>query len=135
MREDRLDNPKHKDKLNWLGERLALYYNLFVPCKKLIAKIPLEGKDVKYRYVYDEPKTPFERLKEADPENPKLARYSKLRNIINSVALKEMLEDAIAEVTGRRPAIHKPVPRALSRPADYAAAILLHPARCRPFCR
>ena len=102
MREDRLDNPKHKDKLNWLGERLALYYNLFVPCKKLIAKIPLEGKDVKYRYVYDEPKTPFERLKEADPENPKLARYSKLRNMINSVALKEMLEDAIAEVTGKR---------------------------------
>ena len=57
---------------------------------------------MKYRYVYDEPKTPFERLKEADPENPKLARYSKLRNMINSVALKEMLEDAIAEVTGKR---------------------------------
>ena len=54
------------------------------------------------RLLSDEPKTPFERLKEADPENPKLARYSKLRNIINSVALKEMLEDAIAEVTGKR---------------------------------
>ena len=89
---------------------------------------------MKYRYVYDEHKTPFERLKEADPENPKLARYSRLRNMINSIALKEMLEEAIAEGTGKRPAIHNPVPRALSRPADYAAAILLHPARCRPFC-
>ena len=102
---------------------------------KLIAKIPLEGKEVKYRYVYDEHKTPFERLKEADPENPKLARYSRFRNMINSIALKEMLEEAIAEETGKRPAIHNPVPRALSRPADYAAAILLHPARCSPFCR
>ncbi len=101
LREWRLDDPEQQKALDWIAKNLALYTNLFVPCKKLVCKTPVEGKAVKYRYVYDKPKTPLERLREADPDNPALKRYDRVFSMTNALAFRRLIVGKIREVVRR----------------------------------
>ena len=98
LRQWRLDDAGRQKELDWIAEKLALYTNLFVPCKKLLRKVPLEGKAVKYRYFYDEPQTPLERLRKANPDNPELGRLEKVLAQTNGIALRGMIARRIRDV-------------------------------------
>ena len=101
LRDWRLDEASMQRELDSVAERMALYVNLFVPCKKLLGKEPIEGKGVKYRYRYDKPRTPLERLREAEPDNPALKRLDRVFRITNSVSLLAQIQRKIASVVKR----------------------------------
>ncbi|MBR1608214.1 MAG: hypothetical protein IJ678_01190 [Kiritimatiellae bacterium] len=98
LRQWRLDDRSVQADLDWIAEKLALYVNLFVPSKKLLAKIPKEGKAVKYHYVYDTPKTPLERLHLAQPDNANLERLDRNLRMTNGIALRRQIERKISAV-------------------------------------
>ena len=67
---------------------IALFTNLFRPCKKLVCKERKEGKGVKYTKRYDAPRTPLKRLCEFLPDdNPERIALTKLCDSINSITL------------------------------------------------
>lgn len=97
----RLDDQNEQKTLDWIAEKLALYTNLFVPSKRLLKKIELPGKVVRFRRVYDTPKTPLERLREADSNNPALAALDMKYHNINMVSLHRMIVTKIRDVVRR----------------------------------
>ena len=101
LRNWRLDDRGEQKALDWIAEKLALYTNLFVPSKRLLEKTELPGKTVRFRRVYDAPKTPLERLREADPDNPMLAALDAKYRSINMVALHRMIVGRIRDVVRR----------------------------------
>ena len=101
LRDWRLDDPEQQKALDWIAENLALYTNLFVPSKKLVSKTPVEGKAVKYRYVYDKPETPLERLRKADPGNPALERLDRIYRRTNAIAFRRLIVGKIRQVVRR----------------------------------
>jgi len=101
LRDWRLDDASMQRELDWVAEQMALYVNLFTPSKRLLSKEPVDGKAVKYRFRYDRPRTPLERLKEADPDNPELERLDKLFRRTNSVLLLTAIKKKIASIVKR----------------------------------
>ena len=101
LRDWRLDDPGQQRALDWIAENLALYTNLFVPSKKLVSKTPVQGKAVKYRYVYDRPETPLERLRKADPGNPELERLDGIYRRTNAIAFRRLIVGKIRQVVRR----------------------------------
>jgi len=64
---DRFDNPKIVDLLNDLYKNeWRLYHNYFIPSVKLLEKKRVASKTIKR---YDKPKTPYQRLLEADSKH------------------------------------------------------------------
>ena len=72
-----------------------------MPSKKLVSKTPVEGKAVKYRYVYDKPETPLERLRKADPGNPALERLDRIYRRTNAIAFRRLIVGKIRQVVRR----------------------------------
>ncbi len=60
----RLDTVAHTQFLNYLYDKMWLYYNFFQPVMRLVEKVvvPRSGKGNRIKRKYDQAKTPFERL-------------------------------------------------------------------------
>jgi len=84
----RLDRHGHYAALDAVCADIALYTNLFRPCKKLVSKERKECKGVKYIRRYDAPRTPLERLGAFLPaDDPRLLSCRKQCASLNSVTL------------------------------------------------
>lgn len=76
----------------------SLYHNFFIPSVKLIEKKRVGSKTIKR---YDKPKTPFQRVLEADPKyvsNEKKRELEKLFTSLNPFVLREAMEKKIAKI-------------------------------------
>jgi transposase InsO family protein len=84
----RFDRHEHYDALEALCRDIALYTNLFRPCKKLVSKERKACKGVKYAKRYDAPRTPLERLSDflADGD-PKRLSLQRQRAALNAITL------------------------------------------------
>jgi len=84
----RFDRYVQYDALEALCRDIALYTNLFRPCKKLVSKERKDCKGVKYIKRYDTPRTPLQRLGSFLPaDDPKLLFCRQQYAVLNSVTL------------------------------------------------
>ena len=84
----RFDLPGHQPALEVLCADIALYTNLFRPCKKLVFKARKSGKGVNYTKRYDAPRTPLDRLSDFLPAtDSNLVFYQQKREHLNSITL------------------------------------------------
>src|SRR3989304_6019249 len=90
----RYDTPQAVDTMNELyRHELRYFQNFFQPSVKLLKKIRIGSK---LKRVYDDPKTPLERVLESQQANPaKVAQLKKLRGQLDPFALSS----AIAQKT------------------------------------
>ena len=101
--EARLDDRALEPKLHELARLLRLYHNLFVPCRKLLAKTPKDRLHTSYAYRYDKPATPLERCRASGKCDPsKTAALEKLRDSINVIRLVAKAKALAREVTSPR---------------------------------
>lgn len=95
----RFDNPAVVPLLNGLYKNeWRLYHNFFIPSVKLIEKKRVGSKIIKR---YDKPKTPFQRIMEADSEyvsNVKKRELQKIYDSINPFELRNIMEKKIAKI-------------------------------------
>ena len=86
--------------MNLLYERLGLYYNLFQPVMRIEQKILIEqeGK-LSVKRIYDEPRTPLERLADAKVlSSEQIESIRQRRDAINVRMLKHEIEELITEI-------------------------------------
>ncbi len=95
----RFDNPKIVLLLNDLYKNeWRLYHNFFIPSVKLIEKKRVGSNVIKR---YDKPKTPFQRVLEADSyyvTNAKKCELQKLFESLNPFDLRNAMEKKIAKI-------------------------------------
>jgi len=95
----RFDNHEQYHALEALCKDIALYTNLFRPCKKLVSKELKSCKGVKYVKRYDTPQTPLERLTEFLPaDNPCLITYQHLQKTVNSITLMKSIQSQLRKL-------------------------------------
>ncbi len=96
---DRFDNPAVVPLLNELYKsEWRLYHNFFIPSVKLIDKKRVHSKIIK---IFDKPKTPYQRVLEADSSIVSEAKKEELRTLkasLNPFALRKAMELKLANV-------------------------------------
>lgn len=97
----RLEHPAHAARLNDLYEKeWGWFRNFFCPVMKHL-RTEVEGS--RKRRVYDEPQTPFERLKACPGVDPKqIERLEKIKAGLNPFRLKEAIEKKLRRVLQAR---------------------------------
>jgi len=88
---DRIDTQAEIEVLGWLYRNLELLLNLFTP--RLMAKAIVETETGRRKRIYDEPKTPLERLLPYLPED-KARELVELRDSLNPVFLMKEINRA-----------------------------------------
>jgi len=84
----RFDLHSQQDALEAVCRDIALFTNLFRPCKKLVSKERKDVRGVKYTKRYDSPRTPAERLCEMLPAtDPKRIELMRMCESTNSICL------------------------------------------------
>lgn len=95
----RFDNPKIVDLLNDLYKNeWRLYHNFFLPSVKLIEKERVRSKVIK---KHDKPKTPYQRVLEADSIDVSAAQKQKLKEQfeqLNPFELKKIIDKKIEKI-------------------------------------
>ena len=91
----RFDDTEQYSALEALCRDIALYTNLFRPCKKLISKKRRAGRGVKYIKAYDAPRTPLERLTEEQPIDSRTQYYGRLYRTMNSIRLYKSIQSQL----------------------------------------
>lgn len=95
----RFDNPKIVDLLNDLYKNeWRLYHNFFLPSVKLIEKERIRSKIIK---KHDKPKTPYQRVLEADPfdvSNHAKHKLSQQLEYLNPFQLKKFIDKKIEKI-------------------------------------
>lgn len=95
----RFDNPKIVDLLNDLYKNeWRLYHNFFLPSVKLIEKERIRSKIIK---KHDKPKTPYQRVLEADPmdvSNHTKHKLTQLFESLNPFELKKIIDKKIEKI-------------------------------------
>jgi len=95
----RFDNPKIVDRLNDLYKNeWRLYHNFFLPSVKLIEKERIRSKVVK---KHDTPKTPYQRVLEADPmdvSNHAKHKLTQQLEYLNPFQLKKFIDKKIEKI-------------------------------------
>lgn len=95
----RFDNPKIVDLLNDLYKNeWRLYHNFFLPSVKLIEKERIRSKVIK---KHDKPKTPYQRVLEADSIDVSAAQKQKLKEQfeqLNPFELKKIIDKKIEKI-------------------------------------
>jgi hypothetical protein len=94
----RFDEHSQLGELEQICRDIALYTNLFVPCKKLMFKQLKPGKGVKYRNRYDKPATPLERLRRFSPDDPRVSECVCLREQTNSIRLYKSIHQRLRQL-------------------------------------
>lgn len=95
---ERLDTVQHALAVNHLYDLMWVYYNLFQPVMRTVAKevIPQPGQPAKIIRRYDQPRTPFDRLCATDAVPPYLqTRLHTLRQQTNPRQLRQAIYDQI----------------------------------------
>ena len=90
--EIRLDNKNLEADLNTLAGLISIRTNLFTPSKKLIEKQYKDDKHSKIKYKYDKCSTPFNRLKEIDPNNLNIPKYEEIIRNVNLISLNKSID-------------------------------------------
>jgi hypothetical protein len=94
---DRLDTQAQLKVLRQLYEKLWLYHNFFQPVMRLKEKEYVSP--LQYRRIYDQAKTPFDRLKEKNiPKENMLMQLEALRNQTNPMALRTQIDELISQL-------------------------------------
>jgi hypothetical protein len=93
----RFDDPAQQDGLARVCRDIALYSNLFRPCKKLVSKRRKDVKGVKYATRYDAPRTPLERMGDHLPSEA-LSRLHALREQTNSIVLLRSIQSQLRKL-------------------------------------
>lgn len=119
---DRYDTKEATEAMNDLyRNELHLFMNLFMPSMKLLSKKRVGSR---LKRVYEEPKTPFERVMESKQGNPeKIQALKELKDQLDPFSLAQTIEDKLQRiyklVNGRqspKPAKPRnPAPRPLTR--------------------
>ena len=95
----RFDNPKMIDLLNDLYKNeWRLYHNFFLPSVKLIEKERIRSKIIK---KHDNPKTPYQRVLEADPidvSNHAKHKLTQHLDYLNPFHLKKIIDKKIEKI-------------------------------------
>ena len=91
----RFDRIEQYDALKKVCMDIALYTNLFRPCKKLVSKRRKESKGVRYIKKYDKPSTPLERLLAVKPADPRVRRYLDQYSKTNSITLYKSIQSQL----------------------------------------
>jgi hypothetical protein len=93
---DRYDSEESLNLINDLyRNEIRIYLNLFMPSVKLIKS---ERIGSRIRKMYDKPKTPFERLKEFNPDDVKIREIEELRNRLNPFVLGEIIDKKLEKI-------------------------------------
>ncbi|MCX7641759.1 MAG: DDE-type integrase/transposase/recombinase, partial [Elusimicrobiales bacterium] len=90
---DRFEGEKAKKLINDLySNELSIFLNLFMPSVKL-----METKKIGLRYkkIYDSPKTPLKRLIDYNPDNPKLTKYINFKKQTNPFELIKSINNKL----------------------------------------
>jgi hypothetical protein len=98
---DRIDSVVQVLAVNQLYDDLWLYNNLFQPVMHLVGKevIREDGKTVRVKRLYDDARTPFDRLCETDAILPEhRQQLETLRDAINPRRLRQQIYDAIETI-------------------------------------
>jgi hypothetical protein len=115
---DRFDNRRFVDLLNGLyNNEWRLYHNFFIPSVKLIEKKRVGSKTIKR---YDKPKTPYQRILEADPKIVKPAMKAKLTQqykTLNPFGLKRAIDKKIDKIMNLADKSGNIIFEALTRPS------------------
>lgn len=118
---DRIDSVVQVLAVNQLYDDLWLYNNLFQPVMHLVGKevIREDGKTVRVKRLYDDARTPFDRLCETDAILPEhRQQLEALRDSINPRRLRQQIYDAIEtifELPGATPGITENVHLTLAK--------------------
>jgi len=92
----RIDTRAQCSELNDLYDQMWLYYNFFQPVQHLVAKEMIDGK---LRRIWDEPKTPFDRLLATGTLDQEEAhRFEELRHRTNPRSLRRLIRDWSATI-------------------------------------
>ncbi len=92
----RLDSPQQAEALNEIYELMWLYYNFFQPVMHLVEK---RYEDGKLSRVWDEPKTPYERLKETGVLSAEqIEHYDRLYEQTNPRVLRERIYQQLSQL-------------------------------------
>jgi len=95
----RLDRHGQYAALEDVCRDIALYTNLFRPCKKLASKERRGCKGVKYAKRYDAPRTPLDRLAAFLPAaDPRLLEYQRKRDTLNSITLYQSIQAQLRKI-------------------------------------
>lgn len=93
----RLDTFAQLKKLRQLLDKLWLFHNFFQPVMRLKEKQVISS--TQFRRIYDQAKTPFDRLKEKDSLNEKnLSSLENLRRQTNPLSLRNEIDSLIADL-------------------------------------
>lgn len=127
---DRLDTVRQTILLNLVYDKLWIYHNLFLPLRRTVQKIPLPSNRSapRVKRIYDEARTPLERLEERGVVRPeRLHSLKRLRDQTNPLQLREEIYDLIDQLfslPGARPGITEDVHLTLSLPSTLPEEIL-----------
>jgi hypothetical protein len=127
---DRLDTVEQTLLLNRVYEKLWVYHNLFLPVRRTKEKIVLPSSRgaSKVKRLYDEARTPLERLEETEAGRPeRLDALRKLRDDTNPLQLREeiyTLIDQLFSLPGATPGITENVYETLNLPLGLPEEIL-----------
>lgn len=125
----RLDRPAEQALLGQLYRKLAEFQNFFQPVMKLREKVRVGGK---VRRLYDEPKTPFQRLVESGRLKPKQrAQLESRYAALNPAQLRrdlEALRDQLFDLVEGKDEVRLP------RPRRHGPHLELNRARNRRLC-
>lgn len=91
----RFDRFKDREELQEICRDVALYTNLFKATKKLVSKVKRPGKGGKYRFRYDKPQTPLERLQAVEPENQNVGKLVDVYENTNQILLLQSINRRI----------------------------------------
>ena len=114
---DRYDTQKAAEAMNDLYKNeLRLFMNLFMPTMKLLTKQRVGSK---LKRVYEEPKTPFERViesKQGDPE--KIQALERLKDRLNPFSLAQTIEEKLGRISKLANGPRSPKPEAPKKPTQ-----------------
>ncbi len=119
---DRLDTVEQTNLLNLIYEKLWVYHNLFQPVRRTREKIllPSDGQTPRVKRVYDQARTPLERLETSGVVEPqRLEALRRLRDETNPLHLREEIYDLIDQLfslPGATPGVTEDVHKTLNLP-------------------
>jgi hypothetical protein len=100
---DRLDTQEQVRKLNKLYDHMWTYYNLFQPVLRLADKQIVDGK---LRRTWDEPATPYERLRATGVlDDDRLQELDSLLQATNPRRLRKLIYDGIYDLWSLEPQV------------------------------
>ena len=116
--------------LNRIYQKLWIYHNFFLPCRKTVEKIVVSSSTgvPRVKRVFDQARTPLDRLEKLEAIEPgRLELLKRLRDQINPLHLREEIYELIEELFSlprAKPGITENVYETLNLPLELPAELL-----------